>query len=165
MPEKTAALPRRTLLAGAGALLAGTVWRRPAAVATAAAMPVEMFRTSGCSCCLLWANHLRAAGFTVTVKELASGALMRMKLEAGLKSDQLSCHTAFVGGYVIEGHVPAEDVRRLLAEKPSAAGLTVPGMPIGSPGMEAGNRREAYQVLLFQKDGAASTFTSYAARG
>ncbi len=125
---------------------------------------VEMHRTSGCACCLVWAKRIEAAGFKVTARELTMGELMRMKLDAGLKHDQASCHTARVDDYTIEGHVPPTEIKRLLLERPQAAGLTVPGMPIGSPGMEAGNRQDAYDVLLFRKDGPTEIFASYPAK-
>ncbi|MFM9847505.1 MAG: DUF411 domain-containing protein [Hyphomicrobiaceae bacterium] len=125
---------------------------------------IEMYRTSGCSCCLIWVKRLEAAGFKFSVKEATMGELMRMKLDAGLQPDQASCHTARIGGYVVEGHVPPREIKRLLAERPKAAGLTVPGMPIGSPGMESGDRQQAYQVLLFRKDSPTEVFASYPAR-
>lgn len=124
---------------------------------------VQMYRTTGCSCCLVWARHLEVAGFTVMVEEAASAVLMRMKREAGLKPEHNSCHTAQVGGYTIEGHVPAREILRVLAESPEASGLVVPGMPIGSPGMESGNRQQGYDVLLFRRDGSTAIFASYPA--
>lgn len=125
---------------------------------------VDMYRTQGCGCCLKWADHLRAAGFLVTVKDLAAAQLDARKREAGLRPGLTSCHTAYVGGYVIEGHVPLREIERLLREKPAAAGLTVPDMPTGSPGMESGSRQDAYAVLLFQKDGTSRPFAIYDAR-
>lgn len=129
-----------------------------------AEMVVEMYRTSGCSCCLVWGRRLEADGFKVVVREAAMGQLMRMKLDAGLTPEQASCHTATIGGYVIEGHVPPREIRRLLSDRPAAAGLTVPGMPIGSPGMESGSSQDAYEVLLFRKGGATEVFASYPAK-
>lgn len=125
---------------------------------------VEMYRTSGCACCLIWAKRLEAAGFKVTSKDLTMGQLMRMKLDAGLKHDQAGCHTARVGGYIVEGHVPPREIKRMLSERPEAAGLTVPGMPIGSPGMESGDRQDAYDVVLFRKDEPSEIFASYPAK-
>lgn len=127
----------------------------------ARAASVEMMTTSGCSCCHAWARHLRAAGFVVTVKDLAMGQLMRAKLNAGVPTALAACHTARLDGYVIEGHVPVREIERLLAERPDAIGLVVPGMPIGSPGMESDSRHEAYEVLLLKRDGTTEVFASY----
>lgn len=129
--------------------------------AAAMAASVEMMTTSGCSCCQAWARHLRAAGFEVTVKDLAMGQLMRAKLDAGVPATLAACHTARIGGYVVEGHVPAREIQKLLTERPDAIGLVVPGMPIGSPGMESGDRREAYEVLLLKRGGKTEVFARY----
>lgn len=133
--------------------------------ATAMAASVEMMTTSGCSCCHAWARHLRAAGFEVTVKDLAMGQLMRAKLDAGVPATLAACHTARIGGYIVEGHVPVREIERLLAEKPDAIGLVVPGMPLGSPGMESGHRREAYEVLMLKRDGTTEVFQRYESAG
>ncbi len=126
------------------------------------AEPVEVFKTATCGCCGEWVSHMQTNGFTPSTKDIAAGALARLKIQVGLKNPDLhSCHTAKVGGYIVEGHVPAEDVKRLLAEKPDAVGITVPGMPLGSPGMEAGNRKEAYEVLLVKRDGTTSVFARH----
>ena len=129
--------------------------------AAAMAASVEMMTTSGCSCCHAWARHLRAAGFEVTVKDLAMGQLMRAKLDAGVPATLAACHTARIGEYIVEGHVPVREIERLLAEKPDAIGLVVPGMPSGSPGMESGDRRETYEVLLLKRDGKTEVFARY----
>lgn len=92
---------------------------------------------------------------------MAAGQLAKLKADAGLAPDLQSCHTAKIGGYVVEGHVPASDIQRLLAEKPDAVGLTVPGMPMGSPGMEAGGEKEPYEVLLVRRDGTTEVFSRY----
>jgi hypothetical protein len=129
--------------------------------APAAAQTVEVWKSATCSCCSAWVQHLGANGFTVQAKDVASGELARIKAKAGLKPEQQSCHTAKVDGYVIEGHVPAQDIRRLLAEKPDGIGLTVPGMPIGSPGMEVGEDKEPYEVLLVRNDGGTEVFARH----
>lgn len=129
--------------------------------AAARAASVEMMTTSGCSCCHAWARHLHAAGFEVTVKDLAMGQLMRAKLDAGVPATLAACHTARIGGYVVEGHVPAADIERLLAEKPDAVGIFVPGMPMGSPGMEHGDHVQPYNVLLLKKDGTYEIWASH----
>lgn len=130
--------------------------------AARAAGALEMMTTSACFCCHAWAKHLREAGYSVAVKSLAMGQLMRQKLGAGVPAALTACHTGRIDGYVIEGHVPVREIRRLLAERPEAIGLAVPGMPIGSPGMEAGSKRAAYEVLLIKRDGTTEVFATYA---
>ena len=132
--------------------------------AVTVAASLEMMTTGGCACCHAWARHLREAGHEVVVKDLAMGQLTKMKLDAGVPAALTACHTAKLEGYLIEGHVPAREVRRLLDERPEALGLVVPGMPVGSPGMESGSTREPYKVLLFKKDGSTEVYASYDAR-
>ncbi|HEX2555887.1 MAG TPA: DUF411 domain-containing protein [Microvirga sp.] len=137
---------RRAILAGTGAvLLAGS--------ARAQALPrVVVTKDPTCGCCAAWAEHLRGAGFPVEVVETAE--IGRVKTRLGVPSALASCHTAEVGGYVVEGHVPAAEIRRLLAERPAARGLAVPGMPMGSPGMEMeGMEPDTYEVVLFGPSG------------
>lgn len=128
-----------------------------------AAPIVELLTTSGCACCELWADRMRKAGFVVEIKHLGMSQLVQAKLKAGVPIQLSACHTAKIGRYVIEGHVPPTDILRLLSEKSKAKGLIVKGMPIGSPGMESGSRREAYDVLLLQADGTWKTYVSYSA--
>lgn len=111
------------------------------------ATEVTVYRTPECGCCGKWAEHLEQAGFDVTLRSMQTVAPLKAQL--GVPRELQSCHTAEVEGYVIEGHVPAVDIRRLLQERPSARGLAVPGMPIGAPGMEMGSRKDAYEVILF----------------
>ena len=126
---------------------------------TASTDPVlEVYKSPTCGCCGAWADHMKANGYEVVVHEQQN--LQSIKEKAGILPGQGSCHTAFIGDYVIEGHVPASDVDRLLAERPDAKGLTVPGMPVGSPGMEMGDRVDAYDVLLFDESGTA-VFSHY----
>ena len=125
-------------------LIAGGVLSPAAAVS--AEPSVTVHKDPNCGCCSLWIRHLQAAGFTVTGVDTAE--LGALKTRLGIPSDLAACHTAQVAGYIIEGHVPAAAVKRFLAEKPSAAGLAVSGMPIGSPGMEGGTP-EPYDVILF----------------
>lgn len=120
---------------------------------------VEVIKRPNCGCCTKWADHLRAEGFEVTVSE--SGALWNVKRRAGIPQDLDACHTAKVAGYVVEGHVPASDIKRLLAERPAVKGIAVPGMPFGSPGMEVDGRSEPYDVLSFDADGETTVFQSY----
>lgn len=121
--------------------------------------PVEVFKNPSCGCCGAWVDHLKAAGFDVKVTMVDDTALARRKY--GLPDKFGSCHTAIVAGYVVEGHVPASDVKKLLATKPLAIGIAVPGMPVGSPGMEMGSRKDPYQVLLVDKQGRERVFSSY----
>jgi hypothetical protein len=117
--------------------------------------PILVYKTEGCGCCNGWVEHLRAAGFEVDARNVSD--LMSVKLDAGVPADLSSCHTALVDGYVVEGHVPADVVKRMLAERPEAAGIAVPGMPVGSPGMEGSNPRP-YQVQLFDRQGDRSVY-------
>lgn len=122
---------------------------------------ITVWKTPNCGCCKDWVVHLRDNGFHVVTNDVPDTAPMRQKL--GLPAKFGSCHTAQLGAYVLEGHVPAREVRRLLREKPKAVGLAVPGMPVGSPGMEMGDARDAYDVLLVQTDGSSRVYQSYAA--
>ncbi|WP_300525134.1 DUF411 domain-containing protein [Alcanivorax sp.] len=119
---------------------------------------LEVYKSPTCGCCGAWVDHMKANGYEVVVHEQQN--LQSIKEKAGILPGQGSCHTAFIGDYVIEGHVPASDVDRLLAERPDAKGLTVPGMPVGSPGMEMGDRVDAYDVLLFDEN-STEVFSHY----
>lgn len=147
---------KRTLTA-----LALTLALLPAAQALAQATSIEVRKTNGCGCCLAWMEHLEENGFAPTGQDMFAGLLVRFKLDNGVPQRMVSCHTALVNGYVIEGHVPASDIRRLLAERPDAVGLAVPEMPLGSPGMDQGRWREAYDVFLIRNDGTTEVFSSY----
>lgn len=120
---------------------------------------VVMYKNPGCECCTAWSEHMKEAGFAVTEKP--TGEMPAVKADLGVPYNMSSCHTALVGGYVVEGHVPVKEVKKLLEERPDAVGLTVPGMPVGSPGMEQGNRSEPYKVILFDEEGNGSTYASY----
>jgi hypothetical protein len=111
---------------------------------------LEVYASPWCGCCGAWIEHMQAAGFAVQVNE--QDDLAPIKEMLGIAPELQSCHTAVVDGYVVEGHVPAREVRRLLEERPAAVGLAVPGMPIGSPGMEQGSAREPYDVVVFTAD-------------
>tara|TARA_A100001391_G_scaffold163903_1_gene123560 strand:- start:135 stop:557 length:423 start_codon:yes stop_codon:yes gene_type:complete len=117
----------------------------------ASAASLEVYKSPTCGCCIKWVEHMRENGFDVKVHETQN--LQPIKEKAGLRAGLGSCHTAFIDGYTIEGHVPAKEVKRLLEERPEAVGLTVPAMPIGSPGMEMGDRQDPYEVLLFDEKG------------
>lgn len=149
------------LLAAAAGLAA-----LPALAASPAKIPMEVWKDPNCGCCKDWIVLMEQAGFAVTVHDSGNSAV-RAKL--GLPVQYGSCHTALVGGYLVEGHVPAADVHKLLKDKPKALGITVPGMPIGSPGMdgpEYGGRKDQYDVLLVTKQLMGSNvstrvYTSY----
>jgi hypothetical protein len=132
--------------AAASAALGLPVARRAAADPVADAGPMTVFKSPYCGCCAAWVDHVRAAGFTVDVRETDN--LAPVKAMAGVPDDAHSCHTATIDGYVVEGHVPADRIARLLAERPAIAGIAVPGMPIGSPGME-GPGAQPYRVVTF----------------
>jgi len=120
-----------------------------------------IYKSPSCGCCEKWIDHMQQAGFSLAPVDLSSGELMQRKLKLGVAAPQASCHTAQIEGYTIEGHVPAEDVKRLLAERPEAIGLAVPDMPAGSPGMEAGDAKDPYDVLLLKKDGTTEVFAKH----
>lgn len=121
---------------------------------------VVMYKNEGCMCCTKWADHMNQEEFSVIEKPVPN--LYEIKEENGIGRELASCHTAFVDGYIVEGHVPVEDVQRLLKERPDAIGLTVPAMPIGSPGMEVpGREPDNYDVLLIAKDGSTSVYASH----
>ena len=129
------------------------------AVALHAAGPeITVYKLSTCGCCGNWVEHLKQNSFAVTVHEVPS--IDEYKAQHGVPKELESCHTAIVDGYTIEGHVPAADILRLLKERPDAKGLAVPGMPLGSPGMEA-SRKDAYDVILFTESGKTSVFHHY----
>lgn len=119
---------------------------------------VTVYKSPTCGCCGAWVEHLKANGFEVQTHN--TERMSQVKQALGVQPQHASCHTAEVGGYVIEGHVPAADIHRLLQEKPAVTGLTVPGMPMGSPGME-GPRQDPYQVLTFDRDGNSRVYAEY----
>ena len=120
---------------------------------------ITVYKSPTCGCCKKWITHLEDNGFDVTAKDIAN--VGPIKAENGLPPVLGSCHTALIDGYVIEGHVPAEDIKRLLQEKPAIAGLSVPGMPVGSPGMEQGGREDRYDVIAFDNKNQMSVFSSH----
>ena len=132
-----------------------------AASAVDAALPLVLVHKSPtCGCCGLWVEHMREAGFPVEVRD--THALHGVKEQLGIPTGKASCHTAEIDGYVVEGHVPAADVKRLLAERPDARGLVLPGMPLGSPGMETPDGRvQPYTVELLARDGSTTGFANH----
>jgi hypothetical protein len=149
-------MERRYFLTTSGALAAIV------ALPTLAIQPstvIQVFKSATCGCCGKWANNMRAAGFTMQVTDVADTGAARKRL--GMADRFASCHTATVGGYAIEGHVPAAEVKRLLDMKAKAIGLAVPGMPPSAPGMDVRGRADPYQVLLIDVSGQSSVFASY----
>ena len=127
-----------------------------------AALPkVTVYKTSTCGCCRVWIDHLKSNGFTVEAMDLSASGVRAVSKAAGLKDEDTSCHTAKIGTYTVEGHVPAADIKRMLKEKPAIAGLSAPGMPIGSPGMEQGNVKQPYDVIAFKKDGTSTVYARH----
>ena len=120
---------------------------------------ITVYKSPTCGCCSKWVDHLQENGFQVTSHDIDSSELTQIKEKHGVPGKLASCHTGIVNGYVIEGHVPADVISRLLSEKPKVAGIAVPGMPMGSPGME-GNYSEPYDVVTFDKDGKTQVYTS-----
>lgn len=119
---------------------------------------IVVYKTTTCTCCAGWVEHMRQAGFALDVRDLPGNIeLMQVKMDAGVPMELSSCHTSLVDGYVIEGHVPADQVKRLLAERPSHAGIAAPGMPAGSPGMDVPNS-PPYEIVAWNHDGTASRY-------
>lgn len=159
LPSGSRGWPRRSLLAAGLALAAAPVL----AGAKEAARPLfaEVWKDPNCGCCKDWVAHLEQSGFKVKVNDVGNTA---MRARLGVPVAYGSCHTALIGGYAVEGHVPAADIKRLLKEKPQALGLSVPGMPVGSPGMDGaayGHRQDAFKVLLLSRDGGVSVWQEY----
>lgn len=154
-------MKRRDAILGAAVALA--CGRLPAASppqgASAPAPAMTVNKDPGCGCCDLWVEHLRKAGFKVQLHENSDMAAVKRRV--GVPAAMRSCHTGEVGGYFVEGHVPAEDVLRLLRERPEARGLAVPGMPLGSPGMEVQGHSQPYEVQLVAKDGASRVWARH----
>lgn len=133
-------------------------------VSAQAKTTVEVWKTATCGCCHEWVAHLEANGFRVVTHDVSEADKTAKRASVGIPAQLGSCHTALVNGYALEGHVPASDVRRLLKERPKAAGLSVPGMPIGSPGMDNpayGGRKDKFATLLVMRDGTSSVYQAH----
>ena len=143
------------------AILAALLLAVPAAPALAESSAIKVYKSPTCGCCTKWIDHLEANGFEVSAVDVAD--VGPVKQQHGVPAELASCHTALVDGYVVEGHVPASDLVRLLREKPDVKGLAVPDMPLGSPGMEASDpsRHERYEVLSFDAEGRTKVFESH----
>lgn len=134
---------------------------QPPSVDAAQEIAITVHKRMGCGCCTKWVEHLEEQGFAVNAAEVPEAELQALKQRLGVPSSLRSCHTATVNGYTIEGHVPADVIRRFVAEAPQMAGLAVPGMPVGSPGMEMpGRQGEPYEVIAFDRDGNTSVYES-----
>ena len=151
---------RRRLLVGAASL---TALLPLASAAQGDAPAIHVLKDENCGCCDAWVRILRDHGFDVTTEPSFGTLLIRHKLANSIPPEMHSCHTGEIEGYMLEGHVPPADIRRLLNERPDAIGLAVPGMPYGSPGMGPEDEREAYDVFLVHHDGSADVFASYQA--
>lgn len=142
------------------ALLAALVSMSGSTLAQRQTPTVQVYKTPTCGCCANWVKHLQAHGFTTRVTDIED--LSQTKAKLNVPGRVQSCHTATVDGYVLEGHVPAADVQRLLKERPTVLGIAVPGMPIGSPGMEVPNQKpQAFRVYSFDKKGQVQVFASH----
>jgi hypothetical protein len=147
-------ISRRNWLRSSALGAAGIVLSRR--VALAEPLPaIAVYKDPGCECCARWVKHLSANGFVTTVRDTPDMA--SVKAAMGVPAALQSCHTAVVGRYVVEGHVPADAIKKLLAEKPAVMGLAVPGMPVGSPGME-GSSKQPYHVIAFERDGRTRVY-------
>ncbi len=120
---------------------------------------MTVYRSASCGCCGAWIQHMEKHGFKV--KEIITEDLEAIKNQYNLPLELSSCHTAIIDGYVIEGHIPANDVKRFLTQKPDVLGITVPGMPIGTPGMEARDIKQPFEILTFDNQGKTTVFNSY----
>lgn len=157
-------MQRRSIIQASAALLGLASLTSPLMGLAQTRTQVEVWKTATCGCCHDWVAHLEANGFQVKTNDISEAAKATQRRQLGLADKFGSCHTALVGGYLLEGHVPASDIRRLLKERPKALGLAVPGMPIGSPGMDGpayGGRNDPYGVMLVQRDGSASVYQAY----
>ena len=127
---------------------------------SAPVISITVYKSPSCGCCRKWVDHLRTNGFDVTTRDLEDEDLSEVKATFGVPSTLTSCHTATVGSYVVEGHVPAAEIKRMLRQKPKIAGLAVPGMPPGSPGMEGGTPQH-YDVIAFERAGSTRVYARY----
>ncbi len=165
-PEMTGVADAGTAMADAGTAMAdagtamadaGTAMADAGTAMADAGTAIHVYKTATCGCCGLWVEHLRAAGFEVTVEDLPNPELAALKQRHGIAPELSSCHTALAGGYVFEGHIPADVIESFLEEAPGVKGISVPGMPIGSPGMEGSNPRP-YAVIAFDGKGNRTVY-------
>lgn len=157
-------MQKRSFLNAALALMGTSALNTPLAAWATAKPQIEVWKTASCGCCHDWITHMETNGFELKVHDVTDAAKNTLRVQLGLAEKYGSCHTALINGYVLEGHVPARDLLRLLKERPKALGLTVPGMTIGSPGMdgpEYKGRKDPYAVLLVQRDGSSTVYHAY----
>lgn len=155
MQSRLSVVSRRTFLLGALAFTATRAWANPPS------LEIEVWKSPTCGCCRDWIDHLARDSIAARVNDVGNTSA-RHRL--GMPMEFGSCHTGLIGGYAIEGHVPAREIRRLLREKPDAVGLAVPGMPVGSPGMDGpvyGGRKDPFDVLLIGRKGKTTIFARY----
>lgn len=154
------------LLALALLLSAGLIWAKGktkvAPVNKEAPVDIVVNRSPTCSCCAKWVEHLQSNNFKV--KDIVTDDVQAIKDKHGVSKELASCHTALVNGYIVEGHVPAADIKKMLKAKPDIIGITVPQMPSGTPGMEMGGRKDPYQVISFYKNNKQQVFSDYPAK-
>ena len=136
-----------------------SVWDRETEPAYSGNLDMTVYRSPSCGCCGLWVEHARKHGFNI--KDIKTEEMEALKQKYNIPTELASCHTTIIDGYVMEGHIPADDIKRFLQKKPEFAGLAVPGMPIGTPGMEASNIKQPFQVLAFNHKGEIEVFKEY----
>ena len=157
-------MQKRSFLNAALALMGTSALNTPLAAWATAKPQIEVWKTASCGCCHDWITHMETNGFELKVHDVTDAAKNTLRAQLGLAEKYGSCHTALINGYVVEGHVPARDLLRLLKERPKALGLTVPGMTVGSPGMdgpEYKGRKDPYAVLLVQRNGSSTVYHAY----
>lgn len=149
-------------VAGASAARHGDGTAHAAATPAPARTVIQVYKSPTCGCCKNWVDHIRANGFQTEIFDITDEELQARKAKLGVGPRLASCHTAIVNGYVVEGHVPAADIQRMLKEKPAIIGIAAPGMPVGSPGMEVpGGRKDTYDVVAFSKGGATRVYARH----
>ena len=161
MKNKVSLSRRQLLILASGYLVAAPL----AALAEGIYPDIHVVKNPQCGCCNAWIEILKDKGFNVTTEDRSGSFLTEFKIQSGVPNDMMSCHTAKIDGYFIEGHVDASDIKRLITERPDALGLAVPAMPYGSPGMGPEYEREAYNVYIISADGSAAVFQHYPEAG
>lgn len=142
-------------------MMIGLISHAPLAIASTLETPqVTVYRSPSCSCCGNWLEHIQKHGFKISA-DIKTDDMDAVKQKYNLPLELASCHTAIIDGYVMEGHIPAEDIKHFLQQKPQLAGLAVPRMPIGSPGMESGNTQDSFNVMAFNHQGESQVFRKY----
>ena len=161
MKNKVSLSRRQLLILASGYLVAASL----AALAEGIYPDIHVVKNPQCGCCNAWIEILKDKGFNVTTEDRSGSFLTEFKIQSGVPNDMMSCHTAKIDGYFIEGHVDASDIKRLITDRPDALGLAVPAMPYGSPGMGPEEEREAYDVYIIGTDGTAAVFQHYPEAG